>query len=179
MTQCLKFQMQLKLLKLSMQFAVTATNLSAFSEIRNDNSSLNPFFQLFELRLWRGFVAFQLSQVHNASVKIKSYFSTKPPQRRHHGTTFHIFFFHFKAIRFFSHRKRRKSAHHAASASLRGASGSNGSELIGSGVSRAVLPKRAPAASSVAASWANSARSFPRRSASLFDLSWEDAITVQ
>ena len=165
-----------------MQFAVTATNLSAFSEIRNDNSSLNPFFQLFELRLWRGFVAFQLSQVHNASVKSRSDFASlsTAPNPHSGGTPRHDFPHIFLPLQsdpfFFVHRKRRKYTHHAASASLCGASGSNGSELIGSvgsGVSRAVLPKRAPAASSVAASWANSARSFPRRSASLFDLSSE------
>lgn len=178
------------MLKVSSNATKTLKTLNAICSDSNKSFSLfwnpewqllHPFFQLFELRLWRGFVAFQLSQVHNASVKSRSDFAPNPHSG---GTTARLstsFSSTSKRSVFFFHRKLRKYTHHAASASLCGASGSNGSELIGSGcsgVSRAVLPKRAPAASSVAASWANSARSFPRRSASLFDLSWEDVIAV-
>lgn len=181
------------MLKVSSNATKTLKTLNAICSDSNKSFSLfwnpewqllHPLFQLFELRLWRGFVAFQLSQVHNASVKSRSDFASlsTAPNPHSGGTTARLstsFSSTSKRSVFFVHRQRRKYTHHAASASLCGASGSNGSELIGSGVSRAVLPKRAPAASSVAASWANSARSFPRRSASLFDLSWEDVITVQ
>ncbi len=111
MNQCLKFHQRIKTktLNISQRYLqwLQQQPFSLLLILRNDNCLMRSFIgnlqQLF-VRLWRCFVAFQLSQVHNASSG-KSNQTFAPPPR--HGTTTAAPPLFSKAIETFR-RKRRK-----------------------------------------------------------------------